>query len=190
MFRKLGSALLCGSILFGVYANVFGGDDMTKKKKKKSSVAAKSAAVNPKVKIETTKGTVLVELFADVTKTTKNFLELTSKGFYDGLTFHRYVADFVIQGGDPQGTGMGGSDKTIPLEITSHKHTKGALGMARSQDPNSASSQFYICLGDLPNLDGGYCVFGRVLEGMNNVLQLRQGDKMTKVTLVPDATTK
>lgn len=190
MFRKLGLVLLCGSILVGVSANAFGGDDMTKKKKKKSSATSKSASANPKVKIETTKGTIMVELFADVPTTTKNFVDLVSKGFYDGLIFHRYVPDFVIQGGDPQGTGMGGSDKTIPLEITSHKHLKGALGMARSQDPNSASSQFYICLTDVPNLDGGYAVFGRVTQGMDKVLELRQGDKMTKVTLVTEPAAK
>jgi hypothetical protein len=85
---------------------------------------------------------------------TKNFMELTARGFYDGLTFHRFEPGFVIQGGDPQGTGMGGSEKNIPLEITHYKHVKGALGMARSQDPNSASSQFYVCLADTPFLDG------------------------------------
>jgi peptidyl-prolyl cis-trans isomerase B (cyclophilin B) len=115
---------------------------------------------------------------------------LVSSRFYDGLVFHRYVSGFVIQGGDPTGTGGGGSDKTIPLEVTKHKHVKGALGMARTQDPNSASSQFYICLDDTPNLDGGYAVFGQVVDGMENVLQLRQGDKMVKVTLLKSKTGK
>ena len=141
---------------------------------------------NPKIQFETTQGDFTVELFADVPTTTENFLSLASSGFYDGLTFHRYVPGFVIQGGDPTGTGGGGSGKKIPLEITGHKHVKGALGMARSQDPNSASSQFYICLDDAPNLDGGYTVFGQVLEGMDNVLKLRQGDKMTKVTVLKE----
>ncbi len=149
---------------------------MAKKKKK--------AKVNPKVAFETTQGAFKVELFSDVPTTTKNFVDLVSSGFYNGLTFHRYVPGFVIQGGDPTGTGNGGSGKTIPLEITSHQHVAGALGMARSSDPNSASSQFYICLADAPNLNGGYTAFGRVLEGMDNVLKLRQGDKMTKVILL------
>jgi peptidyl-prolyl cis-trans isomerase B (cyclophilin B) len=161
-------------------ANANGGETVTKKKKKKVSVKA----VNPKVTIETTKGTITVELYSDVPNTTKNFVGLVSSGFYNGITFHRYVENFVIQGGDPQGTGGGGADKTISLEINpKRKHVKGALGMARTADPNSASSQYYICLADVPNLDGSYAVFGQVVEGMENVMQLRQGDKMTKVTL-------
>ena len=161
---------------------------MTKKKKKITKVKPKAGAGsgNPKVQLETTKGAVTVELFADVPISAKNFVDLASAGFYDGLTFHRHVPGFVIQGGDPTGTGSGGSGKTIPLEITSRKHLKGALGMARTMDPNSATSQFYICLADTPNLDGQYTVFGQVLEGMDNVLQLRQGDKMTKVTVLAD----
>ena len=150
-----------------------------------------AAGPNPQVKFETTQGTFTVELFTDVPITTKNFTDLVARGFYDGLVFHRYVPNFVIQGGDPNGTGMGGSGKTISLEITKHQHVKGALGMARSQDPNSASSQFYICLADVHNLDGSYCVFGQVIDGMDTVLKLRKGDKMTKVTLVTkDGTSK
>ena len=140
---------------------------------------------NPVVQFETTQGNFIVELYADVPTTTKNFTDLVSSGFYNGLLFHRYVPGFVIQGGDPTGTGMGGSGKTIPLEITSHQHDKGALAMARSQDPNSASSQFYVCLEDAHQLDGNYCVFGHVIDGMDTVLKLRQGDRMTKVTLAP-----
>jgi peptidyl-prolyl cis-trans isomerase B (cyclophilin B) len=139
---------------------------------------------HPRVRFETTQGVFTAEIYSDVPATHKNFLELTTKGFYDGLIFHRYEPGFVIQGGDPQGTGMGGSEKTIPLEITKYKHVKGALGMARSQDPNSASSQFYVCLADTPFLDGNYAVFGQVLEGMDKVLALRKGDKMTKVTII------
>jgi peptidyl-prolyl cis-trans isomerase B (cyclophilin B) len=143
-----------------------------------------AAGPNPQVKFETTQGTFTVELFSDVPITTKNFTDLVTRGFYNGLVFHRYVPSFVIQGGDPTGTGMGGSGKTIPLEITKHQHVKGALGMARSQDPNSASSQFYICLADVHNLDGSYCVFGQVVGGMDTVLKLQKGNKMTKVTLL------
>jgi cyclophilin family peptidyl-prolyl cis-trans isomerase len=129
-----------------------------------------------------------VELFSDVPVSSKNFVDLVSAGFYDGLTFHRHVPGFVIQGGDPTGTGGGGSDKNIPLEITPHSHQKGALGMARSAHPDSASSQFYVCLAPATNLDGSYTVFGQVLDGMDNVLKLRMGDKMIKVTLeAPEA---
>jgi cyclophilin family peptidyl-prolyl cis-trans isomerase len=190
MKKKLGSIILCGILLTVLNAKVFGdttGDtDMAKKKKATTVKASK----NPRVKIETTQGDITVELFSDVKITTKNFVDLVKSGFYNGLTFHRYVPNFVIQGGDPTGTGMSGSDKTIPLEITAHKHDKGALGMARSQDPNSASSQFYICLDDVHNLDGSYCVFGKVLTGMDAVMKLREGDKMTKVTLLADSVKK
>ena len=181
MLRKLGMFLLCGLLLAGLNTNALGGDTVAKKKKKKTTVSS----ANPKVKFETTQGNFTVELFSDVPVTTQNFVDLVSSGFYNGIVFHRYVEGFVIQGGDPTGTGGGGSAKTIPLEIVpKHKHVKGALGMARTSDPNSASSQFYVCLADTPNLDGGYTVFGRVIDGMDNVMLLRQGDKMTKVTLV------
>jgi cyclophilin family peptidyl-prolyl cis-trans isomerase len=157
-------------------------------KKKKKAAASVTAGANPRVHFETTQGPFTVELFADVPTTTQNFVDLVSRKFYDGLIFHRYVPGFVIQGGDPTGTGGGGSDKTIPLEITAHKHVLGALGMARSNDPNSASCQFYVCLADLPSLDGGYAVFGQVVDGMDNVVKLRQGDKMTQVTLLKTGT--
>jgi cyclophilin family peptidyl-prolyl cis-trans isomerase len=164
-------------------AGASGGDTVAKKRKKVTGIT------NPQIKFETTKGNCTVELFSDVPISTKNFVDLASSGFYDGLTFHRYVEGFVVQGGDPTGTGGGGSGKTIPLEITSHKHLKGALGMARSADPNSATSQFYFCLADTPSLDGQYTVFGQVLEGMENVMELRQGDKMTKVTVLKNSST-
>lgn len=135
--------------------------------------------------IETTKGNFKFVLYEDKTPvTTKNFIDLAKKGFYNGLKFHRYEPGFVIQGGDPKGDGTGGSDKNIPLEIDkSLSHIEGAVGMARSQDPNSASSQFYVTLAPAPHLDGGYCVFGQVTEGMDVVKNLRVGDKMTKVTI-------
>lgn len=160
------------------------------KKKKKKPPGGSGAVKNPVVRFETTQGAFIAELFADVPVTVKNFLDLASSGFYDGLIFHRYVPDFVIQGGDPEGTGMGGSSRTIPLEITAHKHLKGSFGMARTQDPDSASSQFYICLSDIPHLDGGYAVFGRVTEGLESVLRLRQGDRMTKVAPAGDGRSK
>jgi peptidyl-prolyl cis-trans isomerase B (cyclophilin B) len=95
------------------------------------------------------------------------------------------VPGFVIQGGDPDGNGMGGSGKTIKLEVSPElKHdVAGVLSMARSQAPDSASSQFYFTLAPAPHLDGGYAAFGRVIEGLDNVLALRQGDRMTQVTI-------
>tara|TARA_B100000315_G_C14527821_1_gene564690 strand:- start:594 stop:1127 length:534 start_codon:yes stop_codon:yes gene_type:complete len=135
--------------------------------------------------IETDKGTIKFELFEDKAPiTTKNFIELAKSEFYDGLTFHRVESGFVIQGGDPNGDGTGGSDKTIQLETHPDlKHVKGAVAMARSQNPNSASSQFYITLADTPFLDGNYAVFGKVTEGMDVVESIAVGDKISKVTV-------
>jgi cyclophilin family peptidyl-prolyl cis-trans isomerase len=135
---------------------------------------------------ETTKGTIVAELFdADAPITTSNFIELAEKGFYDGLTFHRYEPGFVIQGGDPDGNGTGGSGKMIKLEVTPKlKHdAAGTLAMARSAQPDSASSQFYFTLAPASFLDMNYAVFGRVVSGLDAVLALRVGDRMTSVTI-------
>jgi cyclophilin family peptidyl-prolyl cis-trans isomerase len=135
--------------------------------------------------LETQKGTIKFELFEkEAPITTKNFIDLTQKSFYNSLTFHRVEPGFVIQGGDPKGDGTGGSGKTIPLEIApSLTHKKGAVGMARSHDPNSASSQFYICLEDAKFLDKNYAVFGQVTEGMDVVQKLRKGDRIIKAAI-------
>lgn len=130
---------------------------------------------NPIVVIETDFGNIELELFWKETPITAgNLLKLVNKGFYNGLTFHRIVPDFVIQGGDPKGDGTGGPGYTIPFEQAKTKHLRGSLGMARSQDPNSAGSQFYICLKDLPRLDGNYVVFGKVIKGMEAVDKIAQ----------------
>lgn len=133
--------------------------------------------------IETNKGIIKAELYTDKAPiTTKNFIDLANSGFYNGLTFHRVETGFVVQGGDPKGDGTGGSGKTISLEINPDlKHVKGALAMARSQNPNSASSQFYITLDETPFLDGSYAVFGKVVSGMDVVEKIKVGDKMDKV---------
>jgi len=133
--------------------------------------------------IETDKGTIKAELYADKAPiTAKNFIDLANSGFYNGLAFHRVEPGFVVQGGDPKGDGTGGSGKTIPLEINQElKHVKGALAMARSQDPDSASSQFYITLDHVHFLDGNYAVFGKVIQGMDAVEKIKVGDRMSKV---------
>ena len=135
--------------------------------------------------IETDKGKIKAELYVDEAPiTTKNFIELANSGFYKGLTFHRVEPGFVVQGGDPKGDGTGGSGKKIPLEINPElKHVKGALAMARTNDPNSATSQFYITLEPTPFLDGNYAVFGKVVSGMEVVEKINVGDKMNKVTI-------
>jgi peptidyl-prolyl cis-trans isomerase B (cyclophilin B) len=136
--------------------------------------------------IETNKGVIKFSLHEDLAPiTTANFIELAQRNFYDGLKFHRVEPNFVIQGGCPYGTGTGGSGKNIRLEVSPNlKHGEaGAVAMARSSDPNSASSQFYITLAPTPFLDGNYAVFGRVTEGLDVVRQIRVGDVMNSVTI-------
>ncbi len=122
----------------------------------------------PVAVLETSLGTIKFKLYDEKAPvTTANFIKLAESGFYDGLIFHRVVDNFVIQTGDPTGTGKGGSGETIPLEIVEGlTHTNGAVGMARSSDPNSATSQFYICESAQHSLDGKYAVFGQVIKGM------------------------
>ena len=121
--------------------------------------------------LETSLGTIKFELYQNgAPVTAANFIKLAESGFYDGLIFHRVIDDFVIQGGDPLGTGAGGSGETIRLEINKAlTHTDGAVAMARSSAPDSASSQFYMCDGPQHGLDGNYAVFGQVIEGMDIV---------------------
>ena len=132
-------------------------------------------------------GEIRIEFFpADAPKTVENFVTLAKKGFYNGLTFHRVVPSFVAQGGDPKGDGTGGPGYTIKAEFNAKKHVRGALAMARSQDPDSAGSQFYITYGPQAHLDGSYTVFGQVVAGMEHVDGIRQGDRMSVVTIVEE----
>lgn len=119
---------------------------------------------------------IKLELYPETAPiTVANFEKLVRQGFYDGLIFHRVIEGFMIQGGDPEGTGMGGSKERIKGEFASNgvandlKHTRGVISMARSQNPNSASSQFFIMHRDAPHLDGSYAAFGKVVEGMDVV---------------------
>src|SRR6202790_736388 len=135
--------------------------------------------------IDTDRGTVVIELYPKAApKTVDNFETLTKKGFYNGLTFHRVEPDFVVQGGDPDGTGRGGPGYTVPAEI-GEKHLRGSVATARLSDevnPQRASSgsQFYICLKPLTGLDGQYTVFGGVISGMDGVDQIQKGDHMKR----------
>jgi cyclophilin family peptidyl-prolyl cis-trans isomerase len=139
---------------------------------------------SPVIVIQTTYGPVTIETFPDAApKTVARITELIRQGFYDGLTFHRVVPGFVVQGGDPTGTGRGGSGQKIPAEFNDHKHVPGTVAMARTDDPNSADSQFYISLARSPHLDGKYTVFGQVIDGMDAVRRIRVGDKMLRVTV-------
>ncbi len=119
---------------------------------------------------------IVVELYPEIAPiTVENFKKLVSEGFYNGLIFHRVIAGFMIQGGDPTGSGMGGSDKNIKGEFAANgfkntlSHKRGVISMARSQMPNSASSQFFICHADSTFLDGQYAAFGAVVEGIETV---------------------
>ncbi|MBI5100708.1 MAG: peptidylprolyl isomerase [Nitrospirae bacterium] len=128
-----------------------------------------------KAVIETKFGNITLKFFPDVAPNhVNNFIELAKKGFYDGTTFHRVIPGFMIQGGDPKskdhnkaGHGTGGPGYTVNAEFSDKPHKKGTLSMARSSDPNSAGSQFFICVGDAPFLNGQYTVFGEVVSGMD-----------------------
>jgi len=151
---------------------------------------------DPIVVMDTSKGTIKIQIYKNEAPiTSNNFLDLVQRGFYNGLGFHRYEPGFVIQGGDPKGNGTGGfidpqshSERRIPLEVKANlKHDTGVIAMARSSDPNSASSQFYFTLAPASFLDMQYAVFGKVIDGMPVVQQLRAGDKMTKVSMLETA---
>jgi len=128
--------------------------------------------------IKTSRGDIEVELYGDKAPlSVANFIKLAEAGFYDGLTFHRVEPEFVIQGGDPTGDGSGGPGYSIKREINPElKHVVGALAWARSNDPNSAGSQFYITLSETAFLDNAYAVFGKVTKGMEAVKKVKQGD--------------
>lgn len=137
---------------------------------------------NPVVTITMTNGDVMkAELYPEIApNTVNNFISLVQKGFYDGLIFHRVIPGFMIQGGDPKGTGMGGPGYSIKGEFdmngvkNSLKHTRGVLSMARSMMPNSAGSQFFIMHKNSPHLDGAYAAFGKITEGMDIVNKIAE----------------
>ena len=138
--------------------------------------------------IKTNKGDMSFDLMPEAApKTVENFATHAKNGYYDGLIFHRVIKDFMIQGGDPKGDGTGGSEKTIKGEFAQNgvennlSHTRGVISMARSNDPNSASSQFFIVQADSTYLDGQYAAFGKVTKGMDIV------DKICKDTPVTDS---
>jgi len=133
-------------------------------------------------------GEIVIEFFPeDAPKTVENFVTLAKKGFYDGLAFHRVEPGFVVQGGDPKGDGTGGPGYKIKAEFNKQPHVRGAVAMARSNDPDSAGSQFYITLAPANFLDGKYTVFGKVISGMDVVDKIKKGDKMKSVKIVDAA---
>ena len=139
-------------------------------------------------------GEIAIDFFpSDAPKTVENFVKLAGEGFYDGTTFHRVEPGFVVQAGDPlsktlpagdRRLGTGGPGYKVKAEFNKQKHDRGVVAMARSQDPDSAGSQFYITLGAAPHLDGKYTVFGRVTSGMNAVDGIRVGDRIKSIKIV------
>jgi peptidyl-prolyl cis-trans isomerase B (cyclophilin B) len=151
--------------------------------------AAESAALYEESKhlqarIATKHGDIVFEFFpTDAPSTVAAFIKLSRSGFYDGLAFHRVEPGFVIQGGCPQGDGTGGPGYNLKAEFNDRPHVLGTVAMARAASPNSAGSQFYICLGDARFLDKQYTVFGQVTSGIDAVKAVRIGDKMEKITI-------
>jgi cyclophilin family peptidyl-prolyl cis-trans isomerase len=148
------------------------------------------------------KGDIYIRLnMKEAPKTCENFLKLVKEKFYDGIRFHRVVLRFVVQAGDPitkdpnvslddPRVGTGGPGYTIKFEPNSLKHTRGAIGMARTPDPDSAGSQFYICLEPQPQLDGQYVIFGEVVQGMEIVDRIQRGDVILKAVVLQEAKPK
>ena len=149
--------------------------------------------------IETNKGVIKTQLFFKQTPiTVANFISLAEgdnkevsseykgKKYYNGITFHRVIPDFMAQGGDPLGNGTGGSGQNIDAEFSSEKHIRGTVSMARAQDPNSADSQFFICFTDASWLDGQYTIWGQVIEGMEHVDKIKKGDGSNGEVSNPD----
>lgn len=154
----------------------------------KSYVMPDEMGIDPKktydVTMVTDKGTIKLRLFPDVAPQHVNsFVFLIGEKFYDGLNFHRYEPGFVIQGGCPEGSGMGGPGYRVKGEFSDRPHKTGTLAMARSSNPNSAGSQFYICLAPAPFLDRQYTVFGEVTSGLDIVQKIRKGDKIQSMTV-------
>lgn len=138
------------------------------------------------VRITTKHGDIVFKFYPDdAPLTVAAFVKLARAGFYDGLTFHRVEPGFVVQGGCPEGTGRGGPGYNLREEFNSRKHLQGTVAMARAQSPNSAGSQFYICLDAAPFLDRQYTVFGQVTEGFDKVQKIKVGDKMERVRVEP-----
>ena len=143
-------------------------------------------AKTSQVRLSTTKGEIVFTFYPDeAPQHCAAFLKLAETGFYDGLAFHRVEPGFVVQGGDPSGNGTGGPGYRLKAEFNAHPHVRGTVAMARSSDPDSAGSQFYICLDDARFLDKQYTVFGQMTGGFDALDAIRVGDCMTKVAVEP-----
>ena len=168
----------------GIFTSSTSGDGTSKPGSNEGNDPNASTEGKPIVTMEIENyGKVVIELYPDVAPiTVANFVSLVSEGYYNGNNFHRLVKGFMLQGGDPTATGMGGSSKTIKGEFASNgfkndlKHEAGVISMARSSNPNSASSQFFIMFEAAPHLDGDYAAFGRVIEGFENIKKIEKNE--------------
>lgn len=153
------------------------------KKTAESDTLERKGAVSLQAQIETPKGTIVLDLYSEEAPgTVANFAKLARQGFYNGLTFHRVIPDFVIQGGCPRGDGTGGPGYTIKCETEGnpHHHVRGSLSMAHA-GKDTGGSQFFICHQPQPHLDGKHTVFGQVVQGLDVVDRIQQGDKMLAI---------
>ena len=142
-------------------------------------VQAASEKLDPEntINLDLKDGRVVIKLRPDLApKHVAQIKKLTREGFYDGIVFHRVIDGFMAQTGDPTGTGMGGSGKKLKAEFSREPHVRGTASMARSQDPNSGDSQFFLCFGDAGFLNGQYTVWGQVVEGMDNIDKIKRGE--------------
>lgn len=148
--------------------------------------AAKERAKTSQARIATSHGDIVFTFYPDDAPIhTAAFMKLADNGFYNGLAFHRVEPGFVVQGGDPDGNGTGGPGYNLKAEFNGRPHVRGTVAMARSSNPNSAGSQFYICLDDARFLDNQYTVFGQMTDGFDALDAIRRGDAMTAVTIEP-----
>jgi len=165
------------------------------------AISVRAADLENTLYLDLTYGRVVIELRPDLAPNhVKRIKELVGQHFYDGIVFHRVIAGFMAQTGDPTGTGSGGSGQNLKAEFSNDHHLRGTLSMARASDPDSADSQFFICLADAPWLDGQYTIWGRVVQGMEFVDQIHKGaeadngvvpegerDKIVKMQVAADA---
>ncbi len=156
------------------------------------SLTAQAASKDNIVYMDLKYGRVTIELRPDLApKQVARFKKLTHEGFYNGLKFHRVITGFMAQTGDPTGTGSGGSSyPDLPAEFTDTPFKRGTLGAARTSDPNTANSQFFICFEDAPHLNGQYTVFGRVIDGMQYVDKIKKGNGPSGQVFNPDTIVK
>lgn len=167
--------------------DAFEGDDMAQTKPEGEELRTMAdRAKDSQVRIATNKGDIVFTFYPDdAPQHSAAFMKLAESGFYDGLTFHRVEPGFVVQGGDPSGNGTGGPGYNLKAEFNAHPHVRGTVAMARAASPDSAGSQFYICLGDARFLDRQYTVFGQMTQGFDALDAIRVGDTMTKVSVEP-----